>query len=387
MGQLWYSRTAPDEEPEEDETSAATEEEEDEESDDGAEEDSTSSENEEDDAEEEGEEEGGGESEGESEPHVLSSMLCEDRLITVAAPMVRFSSIASRVLYRHWGADITFTQMMVAEDFVNLKDTEAHNINEVDNLDRPCVAQFAANDPEMFATAAEQVALNCDAIDLNCGCPQDWVISSGLGSALLKKPQKIYDIMTTATRRLPEQEFSIKIRINKDLKKTVEIAKRAEHCGLSFITVHGRTPEDSPYDRANHAAIRLINENVSIPIIANGGATSLNQVKYIRKCTGCSGVMVGHSLIHNPALFHGYSIAPPECIVDFLTLTKKYQSSFGRIQRPLCEMAEPRLSTKDLEALKRSTNQGEIYKILNRNHPELLPAPLRKKGTPRRNKK
>eukprot|EP01116_Phalansterium_solitarium_P020852 TRINITY_DN6298_c1_g1_i1.p1 TRINITY_DN6298_c1_g1~~TRINITY_DN6298_c1_g1_i1.p1 ORF type:complete len:175 (+),score=34.81 TRINITY_DN6298_c1_g1_i1:181-705(+) len=141
--------------------------------------------------------------------------LFDDKLVKCAAPMVRYSRLPFRELCRRWGCDVVFTPMFVAKDF-NASQRAREKEFVSNSADRPLVVQFGATSADEFARAAEFVAGRCDAVDLNCGCPQRWAINDGIGAALLKKPDTIRDMVRRAgtASGLP---VSVKIRVDDDL--------------------------------------------------------------------------------------------------------------------------------------------------------------------------
>lgn len=97
---------------------------------------------------------------------------------------------------------------------------KARHIEFSTNLeDTPVIAQFAAKDTVEYLSAAEMVYSYVDGVDLNCGCPQHWAMSSGFGSALLSTPEVIQDLTTTLRRNFPSNfSISVKIRVQKPLR-------------------------------------------------------------------------------------------------------------------------------------------------------------------------
>lgn len=71
-------------------------------------------------------------------------------------------------------------------------------------------------------------------------------------------------------------------------RETVELCRRAEHAGVSWITVHGRT-KDQRGEPADHDAIRIIKEGVGVPVVANGDVKSMEDVRRIVEQTGVDG--------------------------------------------------------------------------------------------------
>ncbi|XP_066525265.1 B-cell receptor-associated protein 29-like isoform X2 [Hoplias malabaricus] len=215
----------------------------------------------------------------------------KDRVVTVCAPMVRYSKLSFRSLVRRYGCDICFTPMIIAADFmrsVKARDSEL----TTNSSDRPLVVQFAAKDAQTLADAACVVAPFSDGVDLNCGCPQRWAMAEGYGACLTNKPQLVKDMVRGVRNQIqsPDYAVSIKIRIHKDIRKTVDLCQKAEAAGVSWITVHGRTV-DERHQPVHYDAIKTIKESLSIPVVANGDIKSPGDVESVCRLTGVDGAL------------------------------------------------------------------------------------------------
>jgi tRNA-dihydrouridine synthase 4 len=113
--------------------------------------------------------------------------------------------------------------------------------------------------------------------------------------------------------------------------------------GASFITVHGRT-RDQRGEPVNLAAIREIKQSVNIPVVANGDAKSMEDVKSISESTGSDGVMAARGMLENPAMFAGYDLTPAECIRDWVRLSLTTGTPFTCFHHHLIYMCEKSLS-------------------------------------------
>jgi tRNA-dihydrouridine synthase 4 len=221
--------------------------------------------------------------------------------------------------------------------------------------DEPLVVQFAAQNGKDAADAAEMVARYCNGVDINCGCPQKWAIQEGIGSFLLTQPETVKDIVdqikrrTTVVKMQDGSSFpcSIKIRIDEDLQKTIELCKRAEHVGVDWITVHGRTKKQKNADIVNYEAIKMVQESVSIPIMANGGITSKDQASQVVARTGTKGVMVAQGLLENPALFAGYSHTPLEAVKSYAQKAIEYGTNHFVFHHHMMYMLDPSMSKQE----------------------------------------
>ncbi|EGG16812.1 tRNA-dihydrouridine synthase 4-like protein [Cavenderia fasciculata] len=240
----------------------------------------------------------------------------------IAAPMVRFSKLPFRLLCKKWGCDLTFSPMLLAESF-NRSEFARDSDFTTNQFDNSLIVQFAANDGEELSAAVEKVANHCQGVDINCGCPQKWIIRENMGAGLLTTPEKIEEMIKTTTRRITNIPLSIKIRIQKDMSQTIELAKRAERAGVSWITVHGRTSSQRSSHPVDYDAIKLVKESIGIPVFANGDIFTLDQANDIRDKTKVNGVMSARGILCNPALYMGYDTTPIECIKEFIDINSQ----------------------------------------------------------------
>lgn len=114
--------------------------------------------------------------------------------------------------------DLCYTPMIMTDSFC--RSEKARN-NEFSTSigDTPVIAQFAAKDSIEYLSAAEMLYPYVDGVDLNCGCPQHWAMSTGFGSAMLNTPETIHDMTSTLRRNFPSDfSISVKIRIQKPLR-------------------------------------------------------------------------------------------------------------------------------------------------------------------------
>lgn len=295
--------------------------------------------------------------------------------------MVRYSKLPFRMLVREYGADVVFTPMMLARESNRSQiardaeftthvwemggDDDDHgmkgrrgrgvdvidgdvggngNGNEIQAQNKPVViiAQFAASSPLEFARAAEMIAPWVDGIDLNCGCPQSWAIQSGIGCALQDSPSLVAEMVRAAKTRVGKwgKSVSVKIRIHEDLEVTRRWLVNVQEAGVDFVTVHGRTRRQRSSTKPDYEAIRKLKEEgvVKVPLIANGDAFSLADVRRIADLTGADGVMAARGILENPAMFAGYEEVPVRCVQDFMYWAIKCPISFPLVLHHVSEM-------------------------------------------------
>ncbi|NP_001089272.1 dihydrouridine synthase 4-like L homeolog [Xenopus laevis] len=268
-----------------------------------------------------------------------------DNLVRISAPMVRYSKLAFRTLVRKYDCDLCYTPMIIAADFV--KSVKARDSEFTTNQgDCPLIVQFAAKEAQVLADAASLVSPFASGIDLNCGCPQRWAMAEGYGACLINNPELVSDMVRQVRNQVGSSEFtiSIKIRIHADISRTVDLCRKAEAAGVSWITVHGRT-HDERHQPVHYNAIKNIKESLSIPIVANGDIKSLKEAENIHQITGADGVMAARGLLANPAMFAGYEETPLACIQDWVDIALEHGTPFTCLHHHLMYMME-RITSK-----------------------------------------
>lgn len=290
-------------------------------------------------------------------------MLNSGKLIKICAPMVRYSKLPFRLTVRDYGADICYTPMIMADSFIHsaiARDLEFQSCA----VDTPIVVQFAAGTEAEFSRAVELVAPYADGVDLNCGCPQGWAISEGIGAGLMKNPDLVANMLKSAKAVAGATPISAKIRVYEDSRQTVELARRLEVAGAAYITVHGRTRHQRSSEPVNYEMIRLIQESVHIPVIANGDIDSLAAAKDVALRTGVQGVMAARALLENPALFAGYVCTPWECIDRFIRYSMEYGTTGHVLHHHLTKMTGSLLDAADHRLLTTSLSNASVPTLL-----------------------
>ncbi|XP_031623645.1 tRNA-dihydrouridine(20a/20b) synthase [NAD(P)+]-like [Contarinia nasturtii] len=235
--------------------------------------------------------------------------------LKVCAPMVRYSKLEFRRLVRMYGTDLCFTPMIMTDSFCRSEKARQVEFSTASD-DTPLIAQFAANQIHEYLSSVEMIFPYVDGIDLNCGCPQRWAMQEGLGCALLKDPELVKDLTSTIRRNFPSDfSVSVKIRVQKPLAQTISLCQQLEKCGVTFLTIHGRTSSQKIAEPSNNEFLREVKQSISVPLIANGDCKSLEDADKMHRIIGCDGVMAARGILANPTLFSGkYKTTPIECV-------------------------------------------------------------------------
>lgn len=231
----------------------------------------------------------------------------------VLAPMAGFSNTSYRKIIKNMGCGLIYAEM-VSDKAITYKSQKTFELLKMSEEERPIAQQIFGSDKESFVIAAQEIEkrMHPDIIDINMGCPVPKVaLKAQAGSALLKDPQKIFEIVK-AVKEAVSVPVTVKIRSgwDEEHKNAVEVAKICEKAGASAITVHGRTRAQGYTGKANWQVIKKVKEAVTIPVIGNGDVTSCYDAKRMLEETGCDAVMIGRGCLGNPWLIK-------EC-VDYL---------------------------------------------------------------------
>ena len=224
----------------------------------------------------------------------------------VLAPMAGISNTSYRKIVKKMGVGLIYAEM-VSTNALTYGNEKTFNLLKMSEEERPIVQQIFGSDVESFVTAAKLIEekMHPDIIDINMGCPVPKVaLRAQAGSALLKNPEKIGEIVTAVVNSV-SVPVTVKIRSGWDEKSinAVEVAKICEKSGASAIAIHARTRSEGYSGKANWNIIKEVKKSVSIPVIGNGDVTSPKIAKKMLDETGCDAVMIGRGALGNPWIF------------------------------------------------------------------------------------
>lgn len=220
------------------------------------------------------------------------------------APMAGITDMAFRKIAKKYGNPGMVCTEMASSKAIFYGDEKTDKIIRTEGEKRPIAIQIFGSEPEVMADTAKKVAKYADIIDINMGCPVPKVaVGAQAGAALLKNPEKIYDIVKSVKESVPIP-VTVKIRSGWDDKSinAKEVAILCEKAGASAICIHPRTRSQRYEGLSNWKIIKEVKASVNIPVIGNGDIKSVYDAKRMIEETGCDAVMIGRAALGNPWL-------------------------------------------------------------------------------------
>jgi len=235
----------------------------------------------------------------------------------ISAPLAGISDNTFRIFARYFGCSLTYSEMITSYGlhYDHKKSSELIKITE---FERPCALQLFGSDPGVMAEAAAKVSENADIIDINMGCPVPKIIKAKSGGYLMQEEELAGRIISSMADAL-DKPLTVKTRIgwNRDNINAVNMAKIAQECGASAITIHGRTVKQGFSGKVDYGEIKKVKETIDIPVIASGDILNAGDALKIMEYTGCDGVMLGRAAKGTLWLFLGM-------VISFLLMEKGY---------------------------------------------------------------
>lgn len=222
------------------------------------------------------------------------------------APLAGVSDVGFRLIAEKYGADKTFTEM-VSVNALYYDNKKTDDLLFISENEKNCNIQIFGSKPDIIEKVVKDKINQIEKskeISFNMGCPVAKITKNGEGSALMAKPKLVEEICKTL-RKSTDKIINIKFRLGIDDKNLnyLEIGKIAQDAGIDYVILHARTKEQMYSGKADWNHIKILKENLSIPVIANGDIFCVEDfVKVIDK-TKADGVMLARGAMGNPFLF------------------------------------------------------------------------------------
>ena len=305
----------------------------------------------------------------------------------VFAPMAGVSNISYRQIIKEMGAGLIYSEM-ISTLGIKYNGKKTIDLINFEETERPISIQIFGSDITSFVSAAKYIEENFhpDIIDINMGCPVPKVaIKSQAGSALLKDPDKIYEIVSNVVKNT-NTPITVKIRSgwDSDHINAIEVAKKIEQAGASAIAIHARTRSQGYSGKADWNIIKQVKESVKIPVIGNGDVSTIYDAKKMLEETKCDAVMIGRACLGNPWIIkqtvdyleHGIEPVEPK-IKERIQMIKKHLKYLLKIKDEKVALLEMRghacwylkgipNSSKLRQEINKVKTRKELIDILNK---------------------
>ena len=222
----------------------------------------------------------------------------------VLAPMAGVSDLPFRMLCRRFGAELAFVEMINCRSVSHKSKKTRHMLSTLPE-DKPLGVQILGCEEKYILKALDVLKdYRFDILDFNAACPAKKVVRRGEGSALLKTPKKLNNLLKIVVKhsKIP---VTVKIRSgwDKDSINAREIGLCAQDAGVSGLFIHGRTRLQEYGGNVDYDTIAKVKRSLSIPVIASGDVFSAQLAKRMFSQTNCDGLVVARGSFGNPWVF------------------------------------------------------------------------------------
>lgn len=303
------------------------------------------------------------------------------------APVAGYSDLAFRSVCFDLGADLCYTEMVSSEALVRRHPKTALLLDRAPNETRYAIQLFGSK-PEVLARAAAMAAERSPSlIDLNCGCPVPKIVKSGAGSALMKTPSLIADIVASMSRALgPEgPPVTVKIRLGWDASSVnyLEVARRAVEAGAAAVTLHARTKAQGYSGKADWGAIAALARDLDVPVFGSGDVFGADAAARMLKETGAAGVMIARGAMGNPFVFRetkailAGGVAEPPTMAERVDAARRHlrlsvaalgeRTACAEFRKQLCSYSKGTVGGAELRSeVVRASTEAEFEAVLDR---------------------
>lgn len=235
----------------------------------------------------------------------------------ILAPLTKGGNLPFRRLCADFGMDVSVSEMVYARSLLKGSPVEHARLRRWEE-EKVFGVQLATNQVgeglEAIQKLQQSATSGVDFIDLNCGCPIYDVTRRGLGSSLLRSPNKLHNLVKGLVDG-SELPITVKVRLGceADTVNLLENVSAIREAGASAITIHGRTAQqgyskDSNWDLIKQSVVESKEAGYGrVPIIGNGDILTYYEARRRMEVTGVHSVMVGRGALTKPWIFKEFS--------------------------------------------------------------------------------
>jgi nifR3 family TIM-barrel protein len=227
----------------------------------------------------------------------------------VLAPLAGIGNWFVRLQAKRYGAGLAVSEMVssFAVHYRNERTCrELLRIHPDERVGGPVSIQLFGHDPDVMASAAEQVAAaGADLIDINMGCPVPKVCKTGAGAALLDDPDRAVALVRAAARG---SGLPVTVKLRSGLRpgdlSGVDVARRLVFDGgAAGLCLHPRHATQRHTGSPRYELVRELVEELPVPVLVSGGLHTAQAARAAFAATGAAAVMLARGSLGNPWLF------------------------------------------------------------------------------------
>ena len=304
------------------------------------------------------------------------------------APMEDVTDISFRLMCKRFGADMVYTEFVSSDALIRNVNKTQQKLNVSDD-ERPVAIQIYGKDGASMVEAARICEeARPDILDINFGCPVKKVAGKGAGAGMLRNIPLMLEITREVVRAV-NIPVTVKTRLgwDADNRIIVDLAEQLQDCGITALSIHGRTRAQMYTGEADWTLIGAVKNNprMQIPIIGNGDVTSAEICKQRFEDYGVDAVMIGRASIGRPWIFREVKhylttgeLLPQEPFSWYLDILKKQvEQSVERLdeRRGILHIRRHLAATplfkgitdfkQTLIAMLRAETVNELFEIMN----------------------
>lgn len=318
----------------------------------------------------------------------------------VLAPMVRSGELPSRLLALKYGADLVWGPETVDMSMIGTTKRFNPTTSTIDFTRLPSnsskipppvqkesliyrlhpalegkrlIFQLGTASPALAVKAAKLVASDVAGIDVNAGCPKPFSTTGGMGAALLQTPELLASILTALVQDVGEVYkigISVKIRLLETSEKTKLLVQRLCQTGITGLTVHCRTTQMRPRERALRDQLRVIADvcrEAGVACLMNGDVKNKDEALQLIQDYGVDGAMIATAAEANPSCFRtaneGGLLPWREVATEYVKIALHVENKFGNTKFLLSQLLPGKLPM--YKTLSSCRSYGEICEIMH----------------------
>ncbi len=225
----------------------------------------------------------------------------------ILAPLAGYTDKAFREICSLFGSDSAVSEMVSAEGLARDSVKTMELMEKYEGEKKLTVQLFAPSADPIKRALPLLKESSIDGVDINCGCPVPKVVKTGAGSALMREPEKIGEMVRLLRDNL-DVPVSVKFRLGWDYDSInyLEVAHIAVENGASALTLHARTRSQGYEGKARKEAFGILSKEFrgrDIALYASGDIFSPEDAIEAMDKYGMTGVMFARGAIGNPFIF------------------------------------------------------------------------------------